>query len=49
MSEYKYTEDSCPGHVASLTDNKICAHCGIHIDSLRPQEEDTELTCEKSS
>ena len=31
-------EDSCPGHVASETDPKRCARCGIHIDSLRPDD-----------
>ncbi|RWE78520.1 MAG: hypothetical protein EOS63_17340 [Mesorhizobium sp.] len=30
----------CPGHVASATDPKVCARCGIHIDELRPDEED---------
>lgn len=29
-------EDSCPGHVASGDDPKICARCFTHIDSLRP-------------
>lgn len=32
---YPYAEDDCPGHVASI-DPKICARCGVHIDSLRP-------------
>jgi hypothetical protein len=36
-SGYPYTEEACPGHVGS-TDLKICARCGIHIDSLRPPE-----------
>lgn len=31
-----YAEHDCPGHVASADDGKICARCGIHIDSLRP-------------
>lgn len=29
--------DLCDGHVASETDKKICARCGTHIDSLRPE------------
>lgn len=32
------SEENCPGHVASDADPKICAHCGTHIDSLRPEE-----------
>jgi hypothetical protein len=36
-------EEECPGHVASRFDPKICGLCGIHIDSLRPPEEDEEL------
>jgi hypothetical protein len=31
-----YTEDICPGHVASEDDPKICGLCGVHVDSLRP-------------
>lgn len=31
-------EENCPGHVASKTNPKICAHCGVHIDSLRPPD-----------
>lgn len=30
------TEEMCPGHVASAADPKVCARCGVHIDSLRP-------------
>lgn len=33
-------DDDCCGHVASAEDPKICGRCGIHIDSLRPDEED---------
>ncbi len=29
----------CSGHVASADDPKVCAHCGVHIDSLRPPDE----------
>lgn len=25
----------CPGHVASKGDPKVCAFCGVHIDTLR--------------
>lgn len=28
-------EWSCPGHIASENDPKICARCGVHINSLR--------------
>ena len=31
-----FDEQSCPGHVASKNDPKICGRCGTHIDSLRP-------------
>jgi len=31
-----FDEESCPGHVASDHDAKICRYCGVHIDSLRP-------------
>lgn len=33
-------EQHCPGHVASDNDPKICRHCGIHIDRLRPPEDE---------
>jgi hypothetical protein len=32
-------ENDCPGHVSSEHDGKICRHCGVHIDSLRPDGE----------
>lgn len=32
-------EDDCPGHVASEANSKVCARCGVHIDSLRPDED----------
>lgn len=34
-----FDEQSCPGHVASKNDPKVCGRCGIHIDSLRPPDE----------
>lgn len=34
------SEDDCPGHVASDYNPKVCKHCGTHIDSLRPPEDD---------
>lgn len=37
---YEHTEDTCPGHVASEGDAKVCGRCGIHINSLRPDPED---------
>jgi hypothetical protein len=36
---YQYDEQECPGHVASKDDAKICALCGTHVDSLRPEDE----------
>jgi len=33
-------EEDCPGHVASEGDPKICGRCGVHIDSLRPPEDE---------
>jgi hypothetical protein len=38
----QYSEESCPGHVASDNDAKVCGRCGIHIDSLRPPEPERE-------
>ncbi len=35
-----FSEEACTGHVASKSDPKICGRCGVHIDSLRPPEED---------
>lgn len=34
-----FTEETCPGHVASERDPKVCGRCGVHIDSLRPDDE----------
>lgn len=36
-----FDEQSCPGHIASERDPKICGRCGTHIDSLRPDEGDS--------
>lgn len=36
---YIYAEEDCPGHVASEHDPKVCGRCGVHIDSLRPDDE----------
>ncbi len=30
---------SCPGHVASASDAKVCDRCGVHIDELRPDDD----------
>lgn len=32
-------EGDCPGHVASWVDQKRCALCDVHIDSLRPDDD----------
>ncbi len=36
---YFFDEAACPGHVASETDPKVCGRCGVHIDSLRPEDD----------
>ena len=33
---FPYSEECCPGHVASESDAKICGRCGVHVDSFRP-------------
>lgn len=35
-----FDEQTCPGHIASKDDPKVCGRCGTHIDSLRPPDED---------
>lgn len=30
-----HVQETCPGHVASKDDPKVCAACGINIDALR--------------
>jgi hypothetical protein len=35
-----HTEETCPGHVASAADSKVCARCGVHVDSFRPRGAD---------
>ncbi len=37
-SSTKVEEEKCPGHVASPDNPKVCDRCGVHIDSLRPDE-----------
>lgn len=37
---YPYTDENCPNHVASPENRKVCAMCGIHVDELRPPEDD---------
>lgn len=34
-----WTEDTCPGHVASAGDAKVCGRCGVDIDSFRPDDD----------
>lgn len=39
--EIKIIDDQdCPGHVASEADAKICGICGVHINALRPPEDE---------
>ena len=33
-------EDDCPGHIAGESSRKTCGRCGIHIDELRPDDDD---------
>lgn len=33
-------ESECPGHVASDTDRMVCGRCGVHVDELRPPEDE---------
>ena len=33
---FPYSEECCPGHVASETNSKICGRCGVHVDRFRP-------------
>jgi hypothetical protein len=35
---FQFTEEQCPGHVASKKDPKVCGLCGTHIDSMRPPD-----------
>ena len=32
-----FDDNSCPGHIASIDNPKICRRCGVHIDTLRPE------------
>lgn len=34
-----YSENECPGHVASQIDPRICGRCGVHVGDLRPEDE----------
>ena len=33
-------QDACSGHIASAANAKVCDRCGIHIDALRPDDND---------
>ena len=37
---YSFEEHECPGHVASDRDPKVCKHCGVHVDSMRPPDDE---------
>jgi hypothetical protein len=37
-----HLQDDCPGHVASEADMKICGRCGMHIDEMRPPDDDDD-------
>lgn len=38
--QFQFSEEACPGHVASDGDPKVCGRCGLHIDSMRPDDGD---------
>ena len=38
---FHYAEEACPGHVASRFDHKICGLCGVHVNSFRPDDDDS--------
>lgn len=38
LTGYRFAEEDCPGHVASRADPKVCRHCGVHVDELRPDD-----------
>ena len=46
---YDYDEQSCPNHIASENNIKVCARCGTHIDSLRPPEDDEVVSAANES
>lgn len=35
---YPHSTDTCPSHVATPGNAKICGLCGLHIDELRPSD-----------
>lgn len=39
LAKIRATLPDCPNHIASVTDPKVCARCGVHIDDLRPPED----------
>jgi hypothetical protein len=39
LPAHKFSEEDCPGHVASA-DPKVCARCGVHVDSFRPLDDE---------
>lgn len=36
-TKYLFSEEDCIGHIASEYDARICANCGVHIDSFRSE------------
>jgi hypothetical protein len=43
------TPEDCPGHVASPGDPKTCGRCGVHIEELRPLEDEDPPIASSSS
>ncbi len=39
-----YSEEACPGHIASADDPKVCDRCGVHINELRPDSDEESWT-----
>jgi hypothetical protein len=39
---YPFDEQSCPGHVSVPENPKVCRRCGVHVDSMRPEDEEKD-------
>lgn len=40
VGDAQWTEETCPGHVASPQDPRVCGRCGVHIAELQPPEDE---------
>lgn len=43
LASYEYDEQDCPGHVARWDNGKVCGLCGVHVDSLRPDDDGVDF------